>query len=434
MNGKTAAQSLVQGGNGALISLKIWTLRQAFRKVWVRVFAFAILAALSAIFAKVVSPYLPNDFTLKAGADAVNQILGVLASSMLAVTTFSLSIAVSALTAASGTATPRTTALLQTDPTTQNVLATFLGAFLFSLIGLIALNARIYDESGRIVLFFVTIAVVLLVIVTLIRWIDHLMKFGRMNNTLDRVEQAAEAALKSRLKSPFLGGNPLSGLPPASAVAVPSCQTGYVRYVDAGVLQACAEEMKAKVYLNRLPGGFVTVRGPLLMVDGAEPDEGHIDRLRSAFSIDHERLFDEDPRFGLIVLSEIASRALSPAVNDPGTAISVLTRLVRILAIWEDDFDAEVAYEDVYVPPITAAEVIEDAFRPIARDGAGMIEVQVRLQKSLADLAQASPGVFGARAMAMSRYALKRAEAGNLADSEMTLLRQLSDAVVPSRR
>jgi uncharacterized membrane protein len=85
------------------------------------------------------------------------------------------------------------------------------------------------------------------------------------------------------------------------------------------------------------------------------------------------------------------------------------------------------------VPPITAAEVIEDAFRPIARDGAGMIEVQVRLQKSLADLAQASPGVFGARAMAMSRYALKRAEAGNLADSEMTLLRQLSDAVIPAR-
>jgi uncharacterized membrane protein len=45
-------------------------------------------------------------------------------------------------------------------------------------------------------------------------------------------------------------------------------------------------------------------------------------RLRTAFTLGDMRYFEEDPRFGLITLSEIASRALSPAVNDPGTTNS----------------------------------------------------------------------------------------------------------------
>jgi hypothetical protein len=45
------------------------------------------------------------------------------------------------------------------------------------------------------------------------------------------------------------------------------------------------------------------------------------------------RSFDQDPRFGAVVLTEIASRALSPGMNDPGTAIDVIGRAVRLLAI-----------------------------------------------------------------------------------------------------
>jgi uncharacterized membrane protein len=46
------------------------------------------------------------------------------------------------------------------------------------------------------------------------------------------------------------------------------------------------------------------------------------------------RYFHEDPRFGLITLSEIASRALSPAVND-GTAIQIISSHVRLFSLWE---------------------------------------------------------------------------------------------------
>jgi|GEM_PF-2436099 len=55
-----------------------------------------------------------------------------------------------------------------------------------------------------------------------------------------------------------------------------------------------------------------------------------------AFQIGRDRLFDDDPRFGLVVLSEIAARALSPAVNDHGTVIDVIGTIVRLFAKWQE--------------------------------------------------------------------------------------------------
>ena len=105
------------------------------------------------------------------------------------------------------------------------------------------------------------------------------------------------------------------------------------------------------------------------------------------------RSYDQDPRFGASVLTEIASRALSPAVNDPGTAIDVINRALRVLAVWdepveEDDDDGAVLYPNVHVPPIRLEDLFDDLFTPIARDGAGIVEVGLRLQKALAILAR----------------------------------------------
>lgn len=415
------------------MSFNLWNLYRAWRqKIWLRVMAIACLSVLSAVLAQVLAPYVPIFIAIKTGSDSVSQILTILASSMLAVTTFSLSIAVSGFGTAAGTATPRATALLQEDPTTQNVLATFIGAFLFSLLGLIALNAQLYDKSGQVVLYLFTMAVVLLVVVALIRWTGHLMSFGRMDDTLERVESAAMSALGGRLENPYLGGLKFDGEIPEDCIEVPVATTGYVEHVDMATLQATAAELEGNVYLEQIPGSFVVARGPLVHIRAKSISDEDIARLQSAFAIGHQRVFDEDPRFGLIVLSEIASRALSPAVNDPGTAISVLGRLVRILATWKERADLEPDYPNVHVCPIKPGEAIEDAFRPIARDGAGMIEVQIRLQKALAALRQSVPSAFDAPAAELSVYALGLARKAGLPGKELALLEKLARSDEPA--
>jgi uncharacterized membrane protein len=87
------------------------------------------------------------------------------------------------------------------------------------------------------------------------------------------------------------------------------------------------------------PGTFCTPNRPVAWVireaSGRVSDED-AEAIAATFVIGGSRVFDQDPRFGLLVLSEIASLALSPAVNDPGTAIDVTNTLVRLFVMWNE--------------------------------------------------------------------------------------------------
>src|SRR5690606_36952200 len=127
---------------------------------------------------------------------------------MLTVTVFSLTTMVSAYSAASTNVTPRATRLLLEDSTSQNALSTFLGAFLFALVGIVALSTGLYGDSGRLVLFVATMFVLLVIVVTLLRWITHLSTLGQMGDTIERVENAAMSVFEEYLAQPLLGAAP----------------------------------------------------------------------------------------------------------------------------------------------------------------------------------------------------------------------------------
>ncbi len=315
-----------------------WLLRQLARRLWFRAALLSTLAVATALMAIVAAPYVPRDLPGRIGADAVDRILNILASSLLAVTIFSLSTAVSVYANATRSVTPRATKLLIEDVTTQNVLATFIGAFLFSLVGIIALSTGVYGNQGRVVLFVATILVVVLIVVTLLGWIDHLSRLGTVSETTTRVELAATQAMEARVADPHLGCRPLQDPVkdiPSEARAIHSARIGYVQHVDVTALSRCAEGSGGQIYLTALPGAFIDPSRPLAW--GLGIDVAHTDIVCNAFTIDNERSFEQDPRFGLVVLGEIASRALSPAINDPGTAIDVIGRAVRVLSILVTD-------------------------------------------------------------------------------------------------
>ncbi len=353
---------------------------------------------------------IPDDVEEIIGADSIEQILNILATSMLTITTFSLSTMVAAYSASTQTVTPRATRLLVSDTTTHNVLATFIGTFLYSLVGIIVLSMEAYGGGGRVVLFIVTLAVILAVVTALLRWIDHLTHFGRVNDTTKSVEEAVRGALESRREQPFLGANPLEDPAsdvPADASAVTMAQIGYIQHADMAQLQKAAEEAGALIYIVAAPGTFVHPGRPIAYVSDDRLDP---DAVRAAFTVEDERSYDQDPLFGLAVMAEIASRALSPGINDPGTAIDVLGRLVRLLALWrERPADIPVTFDRLYLPAIAIDECFDHAFTPIARDGAGMIEVQLRLQKTFAALYHMGDGAMRRSAINHAAGACKRA-------------------------
>lgn len=409
----------------------IWLLSQIARRIWFRATLFSLLAVATALIAIWVSPYIPSDLPTKIGADAVDNILGIIASSMLTVTTFSLSTMVSAYSAATNNVSPRATKLVMEDSTTQNVLATFIGSFLFSLVGIVTLSTGAYGERGRVVLFVVTILVIILIVVTLLRWIDHLSRLGRLTETTERVEAATIAAMRTRHRNPYMGCSPLllgETMVPDNVASIFSPRIGYVQHLDIDALAAVAEKGKHKVFVLSIPGKLVDPTQPLAWVEGTVSEDEE-DLIRSAFAIGDTRSFDQDPRFGASVLAEIASRALSPAINDPGTAIDIIGRAMRVLAVWNEPAEdaTKIRYPNVHIPPITLTDLFDDLFTPIARDGAGIVEIGLRLQKAFRSLAAFEDTRFSHSARHHSRLALIRAERSLSLDFDINRVTEAAD-------
>ncbi len=349
--------------------------------------------------------------------ESIEALLTVVAASMLVIATFAVGSMVSAYASAAGNATPRSFPLVLADDVSQNALSVFVGAFIYSLIALVALKNDYYEKAGHFALFVLTLFVFAWVILTFVKWVDTIARLGRLGTTIDKVEAATAGALQGRRRNRNLGGVPISESPNTGS-PIPATEVGYLQHIDVAALQECAEKWSLRITVAALPGSFVTLDKPLgsyVSENKSVNSDVDISVLGSAFQLGESRVYEDDPRFGLIALSEIASRALSPAVNDPGTAIDVIGRFLRLFTEWgqhlenADDED-EPQFDRVEIAEISVDDMFDDAFAPIARDGAGTVEVQIRLQKALASLASLGNDEIETAAVRHSRLALKRAK------------------------
>lgn len=337
---------------------------------------------------------------------------------------------VTAYGAATSNVTPRATRLITEDKTTQNALSTFLGTFLFSLVGIIALNMGLYEGGGRFILLVFTIVVVIVIVVTFIRWIERLTTLGRVNETNGLIEKAATKAMTRRAHKPTYGCNRLETLPAALSeeAALQTESSGYLQHFDAKKLSSLADKHEVDVYVAVTPGKYVTKGAPLAMLSKELAPET-LAALRACFNIAEQRSFEQDPRFGLCVLAEVASRALPPVGNDQGTAIDIVVRAGRVLEVYTVERKNEAAeFKRLWAPELCIDDLFQDAFNPVARHAASSYEVQARLQKTLVHLGGLS-GEYRASAIKYSRIALRYSEQKLFLEEEKAELRRIAGAL-----
>ncbi|MBW4933131.1 DUF2254 domain-containing protein [Marinobacter sp. F4206] len=390
-------------------------------RLWVKPVLFCLVSIAVALLAKTADVVEFLGFLPDISSDSVEKLLTVMSSSMLVIAVFAVGSMLAAYESAARSATPRTFTVVVSDDRSQNALSTFVGAFIFSIVGLVAVTNGYYEKGGIFSLLIITLIVFALVILNFLKWVDAIARLGRLGNTVSKVEAAAESTLRQRGRHPTLGARKAFGSTEGVAVTVDSI--GYVQHIDVAALQAIAKKGRLQIEVAILPGCFKMPDQPVayLRPDGEQSDdgvrktgEGLTKKIGEAFVLGDFRTFDEDPRFGLIVMSEIASRALSPAVNDPGTAIGVIDSLVRLFVTWvrnavPDDSRA-VEYDRVLIPELSLDDMFEDAFSAIARDGAKSIEVMIRLQKALAGLAELGDAPMRKAARDQSGLAFRHAK------------------------
>ena len=104
-----------------------------------------------------------------------------------------------------------------------------------------------------------------------------------------------------------------------------------------------AREHRCTLVLNHVVGDFVPAGAAVIRVYGGEPDgERDEQRLRRMIVLGVERTIEQDPAFAVRIMVDIAIKALSPAVNDPTTAVQVINHLGDLLhRIGATDFRTE---------------------------------------------------------------------------------------------
>jgi len=379
-------------------------------RLWVKPVIACVLSVAGVLLAHLADAVEVDWQIPEIAQGSVIDLLKIVAASMLGVATFAVASMVGAYSSAGQSATARAFPLVVADDVSQNALSIFVGAFIFSIVALSATTNDYFGKAGRFTLFVLTLLTLASVVLVFVRWVDRIARLGRLGAVIDKVEQATAEALARRRQEPWLGGRPASGA--AAGLALHGSASGHLQSIDMAALQRIARKNGFSLTLAVLPGALVTPSRPLAYVLPDAPDSGPIDPapLRKAFIVGPVRRFDDDPRFGLVVLSEIACRALSPAVNDSGTAIGILGTLYRLFADWSKPCTPEAPRHDrIAVPALSVDDMFDDVFPAIARDGAALVEVGVRLQRVLGDLGRCDDAPLHAAAARHAALAMARA-------------------------
>ncbi len=323
-------------------------------------------------------------------------ILGGIAASIMTVVSIVFAILLMTLTLASMQFSPRIIVSFSRDRVTQWTLGIFLGTFSYCMAALPAARslphpfAPVATVLGAMLLALACVGLLLF-------FIHHISQAISVSHIVDRIAAETESMIDELMPEPHrlnrvAGAEPLR--PNPSEVALRSADSGYIRFVDTRRLAGLAKQYHVTVRVLRRVGHFVPAGIPVAMVSKGDrlTPEGTAELL-STFDLGPTRTLQQDIEFGVLQIVDIALKAISPAVNDPTTAIGCVDQLSRILIRFAS---RELPEELIYDPPgivrvglgwIHFERMLDAAFEQIRMYSKTDVAVSLRLLRALGDVA-----------------------------------------------
>jgi uncharacterized membrane protein len=386
-------------------------------------------------------------FPSHADPQVAQVILAGIAASIMTVVSIVFAILLMTLTLASMQFSPRIIVSFSRDRVTQWTLGIFLGTFSYCMAALPA--ARSFPRPfAPVATVLGAMALALVCVGLLLFFIHHISQAISVNHIVDRIAEETEAMIDEVMPRPHRltrldQAEPLR--PHADEVVVLSDESGYVRFIDTRRLVAFAKHYHVSIRILRRVGHFVPAGVPLMMVSKGKrmPSEGEAELL-AAFDLGPTRTLQQDVEFGVLQIVDIALKAISPAVNDPTTAITCIDQLSRILIRFASREPPE---ELLYDPPGTVRaslgwihfeRMLDAAFEQIRMYSKTDVAVSLRLLRALGDIAASTPDpVFrrilvdhGGRIVAGCTEKLREEELGELRARQAALERYRDLAAV----
>jgi uncharacterized membrane protein len=329
--------------------------------------------------------------------DTARAVLGTMASSLFTFIVFVSSALLVAVQLASSQLTPRIIAVVFGDRVTKVALMVFVFTFTFTLTALLQVTTSVPLLTAHVAAYGCLAS-----LGAFLYLIDHVGQSLRPSGAVRSVAFLGRDVIAGVYPKPLAGSDPAAPAPPGAPDEAPTCTVdnstdGVVLAFDVRGLVSLAERADCVIEMVPQVGDFVAAGDPLFRVyrGGAGLPA---DALRQSVAVGQERTLEQDPAFAFRILVDIASKGLSPAINDPTTAVLALDQIHHLLrnvgSRRLDDgrvCDAAGRLRLVYRTP-DWGDFVRLAVTEIRQFGGGSIQVVRRLRALLENLIQTLPG------------------------------------------
>lgn len=328
-------------------------------------------------------------------AEAARALMGTVAASTFTLVVLVSSAVLLAVQLASAQLTPRIIAMVYRNPYQKLAFSLFVFTFTFSA----SLLARIDESTPKIASYFAAYAF-LINLGLFIFFIDNVGKMLRPSSAVRLVAMSGREVIKKVYPSFLLEDSttpaPLESIMNQQPRTILSEVDGSVLAFDKKGLVLLAERFDCVIELVPEVGQFVAFGDPLWRIyrdEGKVPEKN----LRNSVAVGSERTLEQDPLFAFRILVDIASKALSSAINDPTTAVLAIDHIHHLLRQIGQRYLAEGRAFDpnnhvrlLYRTPNWEDFVLLGTTE-IRQYGDDSIQVQRRLRAMLEDLIETLP-------------------------------------------
>jgi uncharacterized membrane protein len=338
------------------------------------------------------SVHMPSYWTYS--ASTASTVLSAIVGAMAALTGFVVTVTVLVVQMATGTLSPRYMRLWYRDRVLKVLLALLIGTLAYSFALLQRIENNLVPNLGVSIAGLLVLGTLLLFVFFLDRFIHRLRPVAVAMLVADYVHRGFERYTTALATAPdvFFGAFESAGRQPA--LVIRSARPGAIQALDVRGLAIWAREHECLVVICRQIGDFVSAGATLIETyGGAAPGARAEPKLRKMVVLGDERTIEQDPAFAIRIMVDIADRALSPAINDPTTAVQVLNHLSDVLRLigatdfsrsrWRAD---DAIHTGLVIPARSWEEYLMLGVTEIREYGSASIQVMRRMRAMLEEM------------------------------------------------
>jgi uncharacterized membrane protein len=360
---------------------------------WIIPSAYALAAMLAGVIFPRIENHLFPDMTSAVSVSAATAIYSSIASGMIALTGIVFSLTFVMVQFSSIAYSPRLVLWIARDPFMQHALGIFTATFMYAIAALAWLgrndSTKVPFISSWVVIVLLLASVSMFVGLTqrvASLQVHSILRFSgdQGRRVIETMYQLAESDVTTAASSDFRGL-------PLTQTLLHQGQPCSIQAIDIPTLVELARAADGVIEMIAAVGDTALEPIPLVHVYGAR-DNIDAHALSNAITFGDQRTFDQDPKYAIRLLVDIAIKALSPAVNDPTTAVQAVDQIEDLLLrlglcrLEIGEFRDRGGHLRLVVPFPTWEDFLRLALEEIRACGATSVQVMRRMEALASDL------------------------------------------------